>query len=641
MIKNVLKISAIVSLIPAALFAQKQSGWNSLPEDTIAAVNINFSKTVSDKIQANTNLGKKIFSKERLAQLKQTIVNHASVNPEMAAALAYMKAAGFELDDLFGLFNNNMGFGVLPGTAGEQKYFTILFWADFNDELINKIYKFVDDKAGEQKKRTDIELDGEKVIHLSGGKDSSHVMITRLGQRLVVSISDFDKNSKYGDFDEEDVKALEDAFQKKSAAGSLQIRPFQDEFVEGVENKVESANKAAATAALGELLKGTTARFIMAQKGDGGEFASRLLAKPGVANARPAGDMVIEGYLDIAKAIELSGEKPAELGMLGLDKLEAVAVWCALEGNSANTSFFVSSPAPRTGLMALLDQPLTEALPPAWVPANVMNYSHLSFDFNILYNVVKKIASAQLGAGAVDAQEAKANEFLQPFLGTDLKKIINSFGKKIYQLNFGLEMQKNTGPASDVINALPVDKTAVVIEFDNDDVMNKVLAMVAPFVAQNGFTRTKEQGFEGYRIDTPMFKGSVFYGQKKIVLSIGEGTTETVLSALANPPQGADALLNSKKFIDFVTQENPPKSALFSYGDASKMAPMLYSAFSQMFSKEDILRGMASDQERAFANDLMKLIPDESEVEGIFGISHSVGLPVQSGFIFKTSVELP
>ena len=639
--KNILKITALVSLIPAALFAQKQTGWNSLPEDTIAAVNINFSKEITDKIQINTNLGKKIFSKEKFAQLKQIIRDHASVNPEMAAGLAQMKSVGFDLDDIFNLFNNNMGFGVIPGKAGEQKYYTILFWADFNDELINKIYKLVDDKAGEEKKRNDIELDGEKVIHLFAGKDSAHVMITRLGQRLVVSISDFDKSSKFGDFDEEDVKALEDAFQKKSSTGTLQIRPLQDEFVEGGEDKVESLTKTAASAALGELLKGTTARFLMAQKGDGGEFASRLLAKPGVSNARPSGDMIIEGYLDIAKAIELSGEKPAELQMLGLDKLEAIALWCALDGNKANTSFFVSSPAPRSGLMSLLDQPVTEALPAPWVPANVMNYSHMSFDFNILYNVVKKIAGAQLGAGAVDAQEKKANEFLNPFLNTDIKKLINSFGKKIYQLNFGLEMQTNTAASSDVVNALPVDKTAIVLEFNNDEVMNKVLAMVAPFVAQEGFTRTQEQGFDGYRINLPMFKGSVFYGKKKIVISIGEGTTETVLSALANPPQGADALLNSKKFIEFINQENPAKSAIFSYGDASKMAPMLYNAFSQMFTKDDILSEMANDKERAFANDLMKLLPTETEVEGIFGTSHSLGMPIQSGFIFKASVELP
>ena len=641
MIKRIFKIATLVSLMPAALMAQKQTGWNSLPEDTIAAININFSKEITDKVQNNTKLGKNIFSKEKFAALKQTIRDHASVNPDMAAGLAQLKSIGFDLDDIFNLFNNNMGLGVIPGKAGAQKYFTVLFWADFNDELINKIYKFVDEHAGENKKRTDIELDGEKVIHLYAGKDSAHVMITRIGQRLIMSVSDFDKSTRYGEFNEEDVKALEEAFEKQSGNGKLQISPFQDEFVEGAEKEVESSAKTAASTALGELLKGTTARFLMAQKGEGGEFASRLLSKPGVANARPSGDMVIEGYLDIKKAIELSGEKPAELEMLGLNNLEAIALWVALDGNRANTSFFVSSPSPRKGLMALLDQPLTASLPPAWVPANVMNYSHLSFDLSILYNVVKKIASTQFGAGAVEAQEAKADQFLNPFLGTDVKRLINSFGKKIYQLNFGLEMQKNTGASAGVIEALPVDKTAIVVEFDNDDVMNKTLSMVAPFIAKEGFTRTKEQGFDGYRIDTPMFKGSVFYGQKKIVLSIGEGTTETVLSALANPPQGADALLNSKDFINFVKQENPPESSLFSYGDASKMAPMLYNAFSQMFSKEDILNEMSNDKERAFANDLMKLLPTESDVEGIFGTSHSLGKPIQSGFIFKTSVELP
>ena len=638
MINRVLKLAVAVSLVPAALFAQKQSGWNSLPEDTVAAVSVDFSASITDKLQSNTNLGKKIFSPDRLKRLKDVIRNHASVNPEMAAGLAELKAAGFDLDDIFKLFNNKMGLGVIPGSAGSQKYFTLLFWADFNDDLINKIYKVVDEKAGAAKKRVDIELDGEKVIHLSGGKDTSHVMITRLGQRLIVAISDFDKNSKYNEFNEDDLKALEDAFQKKSGNSSLDLKPFQDEFVEGSEKAPVSSTKQAATVALGELLKARTAQFLMAQKGDGGEFASRLLSKPGVANARPSGDMVIEGYVDIAKALELSNAKMDELSLLGLDKLEAIALWSALDGNQAKTSFFISSPAPRKGILSLLDQPMTEALPPAWVPENIMNYSHISFDFNILYDVIKSIASTQLGPGAVDAQEQKANQAIAAFLGVDLKTLINSFGKKIYQVNFGLEMQQTKTAA---ISALPVDKTAIVVEFNNEEIMKKVLDMLAPFVAQQGFTRTKEQGFDGYRIDMPMFKGSVFYGKKKLVISIGEGTTETILSAIANPPQGADALLNSKKFINFVKSENPEKSIMFTYGDAAKMAPMVYQTISQMITREDILKDISSDREKAFVNDLLDLLPSETEVEGVFGNSHSVALPVKSGFILKSSIDLP
>ena len=518
MIKNVLKITAVVSLIPAALFGQKQTGWNSLPEDTIAAVNVNFSKNITDKIQNNTNLGKKVFNQQKFNQLKTIIQNHASVNPEMAAGLAWLKASGFELDDIFGLFNNNMGFGILPGSAGSQKYFTVLFWADFNDELINKIYKFIDDKAGEQKKRVDIELDGEKVIHLFAGKDTAHVMITRLGHRLIVTISDFDKNSKYGEFSDGDVKALEDAFQKKSSNGELKIKPFQDEFVEGAETQSESSAKVAASNALGELLKGNTARFLMAQKGEGGEFARRLLSKPGVANARPVGDMVIEGYLDIAKAIELSGEGTSEIELLGLNNLEGIALWSAIDGNESNTSIFVSSPAPRKGLLTLLDQPKTDALPPAWVPENVMNYSHLSFDFNILYNVIKKIASSQLGAGAVDAQEQTANNTLKALMETDIKGLVNSFGKKIYQVNFGFEMQSNSNANALGLNALPVNKTAVVIEFTNEKVMRKLIELAGAFLQQPGITKSQEHGFDGFRIENPMFKGSIFYGQQKLVI---------------------------------------------------------------------------------------------------------------------------
>ena len=87
--------------------------------------------------------------------------------------------------------------------------------------------------------------------------------------------------------------------------------------------------------------------------------------------------------------------------------------------------------------------------------------------------------------------------------------------------------------------------------------------------------------------------------------------------------------------------ENPEKSIMFTYGDAAKMAPMVYQTISQMVTREDILRDISSDREKAFVNDLLDLLPSETEVEGVFGNSHSVALPVKSGFILKSSIDLP
>ena len=53
---------------------------------------------------------------------------------------------------------------------------------------MNKIYAKITAASGEKAKRIDIELNGQKVIHLSKPNEAQQMFITRINNRLVVAV---------------------------------------------------------------------------------------------------------------------------------------------------------------------------------------------------------------------------------------------------------------------------------------------------------------------------------------------------------------------------------------------------------------------------------------------------------------------
>ena len=63
-------------LLPLGIQAQQKSAWESLPEDTIAAMRIDFSEDISSQIQNNTRLGRQVFSPVRIQKIKDILIKN-------------------------------------------------------------------------------------------------------------------------------------------------------------------------------------------------------------------------------------------------------------------------------------------------------------------------------------------------------------------------------------------------------------------------------------------------------------------------------------------------------------------------------------------------------------------------------------
>jgi hypothetical protein len=622
MTKRIISIICCLAL-PVTSFAQKTSGWNSLPEETVAALRMNFSEATLKKMQTNTKLGATILNQSKINSLKELILKQVDMNSQFATAVAELRKAGFELNDVFALGNSNMGFGVIP----DKDTFTVLMWADIKEKMMNKMYAQVQEKSGQGQKRTDIELDGQKVIYLTGAKDGSHAMISRIGNRLILAICNTAEAAKGigSNFD----KSVKDPFEANSSkSDSLKVTPLQDEFVEGGSSDSDEKAPQANNAQLEGIIKKNFARFIIAQKGNGGGFATAALNKPGMAQARPQGDVICEGYVDVAKLMKHLSAQSAGMfidkKLLDIDNLKALSMWQSFDGNNIHSSFFLSCPQPRTGVLSILEQADLAVTPPNWVPANVKTYSHMSFDFMKLFDVVKNAAATQMGQPAVDQQVAQADTTLRAFLQIGLKELLGSFGKQMYMVDFG------------------ANDAAFVMGFNNPTFMSKAFEMLSPFVASQGVVRAKTQGFDGFTFKQAEVEIALFYGKKHIVFTTGKETLNTVISLISNPPKGKDTLAASDKFQAFLAKEDLGKSMAFSYGDGSKTGTEIFQILnSGGMTKEKMLNDFSDKAEKAFVKGLLDLMPTENELNGVFGFMHAEIKKMSSGFIIKSKTALP
>jgi prepilin-type processing-associated H-X9-DG protein len=135
---------------------------------------------------------------------------------------------------------------------------------------------------------------------------------------------------------------------------------------------------------------------------------------------------VAAAFLDIAALPPM----PAEAARLGLDGLKRIELQWGIQDDASVAILNVVAPAPRRGVLALLDQPTFQArsLPP--MPAGLTGFSVLSLDFAKTYDQIigmLKQANPQ-GADGFDQLEAA---FRQRF-GFDVRKdLLANLGPKL------------------------------------------------------------------------------------------------------------------------------------------------------------------------------------------------------------------
>ncbi len=180
------------------------------------------------------------------------------------------------------------------------------------------------------------------------------------------------------------------------------------------------------------------------------------------------------GWLNFVPAREMFGQMPVPLPgsqpgnetkvmeileALGLHNLDAIAGVSGYKGRSLWSETYIEAPAPRTGLLSLMDaDPITLAdLPP--LPFGMDGFSASSMDASKLYNVVLDIAYTVEGMGPPDAAGSvdRALAQVEETLGFDLKSgVFDHLGniacmygdqRQSFGLGVGLVLQVEDGAA--------------------------------------------------------------------------------------------------------------------------------------------------------------------------------------------------
>ncbi len=145
-----------------------------------------------------------------------------------------------------------------------------------------------------------------------------------------------------------------------------------------------------------------------------------------MAKAEDGFQPVAVGFLDLTKLPPL----PPQMVRLGLDGARRIEFSCGFEGDALRTVLRAVAPAPRRGLLALLDQPTFDAgsLPP--LPAGLTGFTVLSIDLPETYDrVVAMVREAN--ANGPDTV-AMAEDAIRQQFGFDLRKdLIAGLGPKL------------------------------------------------------------------------------------------------------------------------------------------------------------------------------------------------------------------
>jgi hypothetical protein len=338
-------------------------------------------------------------------------------------------------------------------------------------------------------------------------------------------------------------------------------------------------------------------------------------------------------------------ERKRILEATGIDRLGALAFRTSLSDSALHTGIFLQVPSPRTGILALLDQPAMEAKPSRWVPASVAEYSHLNLDLGGVYTLIKNLVIQRVGEKAEQGFK-QVEATVNGFAGTDLAAILSSLGRQHVFLGFEPKLQDVKQLDEDSPFA-GVDRMAVVWAIENQEVWKRLLNASQAFaaMAKGTIEYREEQGFSGYRLTMPQADGGLFLGKGYLVLAIGEGVLTQTLSMLSHPPEGRDALVNSDLYVRAARLLPLQPGLSFDLADGNRYAGSLHQSLEALLDASSRQLGDLKDTDaedlRRLMEQLRRLLPSVEEFQNVFGVNTSYMRATDDGLEAKTVSELP
>jgi hypothetical protein len=642
----------------------------ALPSETMLVARIPGGQAFVDALRSQTKLGTVIFGPERIQRISEYLGSEGTLPDELHQGL---QRYNLKPADMGQVFQGELGFAVaaLP-RPDREPLFVGLSWLEPGEELADRLVKAVQSAVAETSdnehpiRRIDLSLAGHDVMHLTFPQiDTEDV--------------DTDVPDNVDEFTEEQLNQffLEQA-RKQAEAKQMEVDQVHV-FIARLGGRLLLANtfpqSASRTQAAGagnvdlaaisgaEPATGVFARFLAAHDAPAGPAGSALLSQANLEGLLPGGTPLVEAVLDPRPLLKLAASNPLGPGLLtalGVDTLGPIGLRGVLDGNQLKYVFALSAPAPRSGVLALLDQQPLDPQPPDWVPASVTQFQQISFDLGRAYTQIRELVVRQAGDPArmqfdmVDAQ-------VQNSLQADLAAVLSSLGHQHTFLTFASKPAPAVpaaGDANALFAATFTERVGMVWQVRDEQIWRRLIKLIADFapLTQGAVAPAEEQGFTGVRVQGPI-EGGLFVANATLVLGIGSEVTESLLATLRNPPGGTAALGNSELFRR--AQALLALRPCFEYslsdakGDPKKLKDLVLSFFE---AQANLLEQYGVDDEDEAGEDsgqaalaaqkarlerIRQLLPTDDELEGLMGVGVGMTTVDGRGMVSQSVLELP
>ena len=665
-----LLVGWVAGLVAAAQAAELRPSWECLPADTALMVRLPKAAEFVEAMRSSTKFGAIALRPDRLEGLWRMLVEQAGEVETAVDDTIFLLSSpagweqalekyGLKLADLGAAFQGDVGGGlVVRRRDGDRPPLAMMLaWAEPGEEVAGRVMaavkqrlEEVGDRAadGPAVRRIDLELAGHEVISVV----------------VPVMTLDLGEGDDTGPLDDGDAAAEDpDGARKRLEERLRAAKPVQTGethvFFARLGGRLLYGNLSVGGAPAGDgppdfaaLGGGEEAQqifggFLAAHDRDDEPALARVLREPALAGAAIQGVPLVEAVFvpRVMAATEPEAEATARLAQVGVDDAGGIAWRQAFADGCWRSTIAVTLPSPRHGLLAMLDQRCDACDVPSFATREAVDFTQISLDLGAAFRTIREVLGGDASAEQLTNMLNVADVQATTWVGSDVATLLSGLGSRHWILSFPPRIAaamaearaaqaaggQGDGDASPF--AMPsADSLAMVWEVADEAPILKLLGQLAPMA---GGELKEDQGFRGLRLPGD---DAISIGRRHLVLALGSGTLEKVLTAIRNPPAGdlswreSDGLRRVRGLIDL------PPARMFAVGDASATGGMLGSLREFVAALEP---GDVEEDSRELLAAGQKLLPTAAEMEGMFGVSGSILRMTDDGLVLESAWELP
>jgi hypothetical protein len=640
--------------------AELRPSWECLPEETAVMIRMPQGAEFVEMLRSRTKFGAVLLGQRRVDKAWALLIDRlgkAGTGEQFRGLDEAMARYGLEADDMRNAFAGDAGLAVVvqPRQEGMKPFLMMLGWLEPGPETAERMLAAVKQKLDE---------DAAK----NGDQAARRIDMEVAGRDVVWTVAPVMQL----DIDASDLE-LEDAGEA-GPDGGLERR------MEEIRRRIETAKPvqtgqahAFITRIGGRLLAGWTApgngpreqrpraenrdfdlesgteearalatRFLAAHAQQGDSPLAARLDTPGIRNVLPGGmpllDVVVDPRVFITAYAADNDALLKGLRDAGADAVGPLAWRQSFDRGCYQSTLAAALPAPRRGLLRILDQDCDSSEVPAFVSREAVDLTQISLDLAKAYQTVREFAVNQGGeetGNMFTAVEMQA----QGWIGVDLPGVLGALGSRHWLISYpprvaeAMEESRRAARAGAAAGqGIAADRTAFVWQIADEAPFLKILQRLATMVnAEIG----EEQGFRGVRLPNG---AAAFVGRGHLVIGVGADSLERTLAAIRTPPTGESSFRESAAIRRAGELLPLDPARMFGVSDCSRSGGTLgmLRELAAALTPEDV-----GDDYRDLLADLQAMLPSGTDMEGMMGTGAMLMTADDDGIALRSVWEMP